>query len=139
MTYQELKNNIIKIVKREEPLISIYYFFQGKIRYRLYYSKYKCLIRKHILEQIEYRIKIMNKECYSRGSCIKCGCETTALQMCNKPCKGLEYPPIVNRRTWKQYYHNHCVIRWNDMVWLITQKNQLAIFKETNIGYEQKH
>lgn len=75
-------------------------YIQGNIRYRLYYSKYKPLIRTHILEQIYLRIKSMNKECYDNGSCIKCGCKTTQLQMADKPCEGACYPPMVSKDKW---------------------------------------
>lgn len=57
-------------------------------------------MRNHIREQIEYRIKVMNPECRNSGSCIKCGCMTTALQMCNKSCEGLCYPPMMNKYYW---------------------------------------
>ena len=75
-------------------------YIQGNIRYELFYSEYKSLIRSHIIEQIEARIKSMNQECYDSGSCIKCGCRTTHLQMANKPCDGACYPPMVNRDKW---------------------------------------
>jgi hypothetical protein len=34
----------------------------------------------------------MDIDCYLDGSCKKCGCETTALQMANKACAGNCYP-----------------------------------------------
>lgn len=80
---------------------------QGWIRYRLFYSKelykinLKFLIRKYIREQIDMRIRMMNQECYEGGSCIKCGCTTPPLQMCNKICDGNCYPRLFNKKEWK--------------------------------------
>lgn len=76
-------------------------YLQGTLRYKIYNSILKkVLIRKHILSQIEFRIKVMKKECYSNGSCVKCGCNTPALQMCNKECEGRCYPPMMNKKLW---------------------------------------
>lgn len=84
-------------------LIDIFYYFQGHIRYKLYYSKhFSWLIRKHIKEQYAYRIDVMNKECFYTGSCIKCGCKTTELQFADKPCEGNCYLKMESRRNWKK-------------------------------------
>lgn len=88
-------------------LINIYHFTVGTIRYKLYYSKYSWLIRKHIAEQIEYRISVMDEECYKNGSCKICGCKTTALQMASKQCPKPCYPPMMNKKDWKDF----CKIR----------------------------
>lgn len=77
-------------------------YLQGWSRYHLYYSRFSWLIRKHIREQIEMRINSMNSECYLTGSCIKCGCSTTALQMSNKACEGYCYPSIVDKNRWRR-------------------------------------
>lgn len=82
---------------------NIFYFAQGNLRYRLYYSIFRFIMRPHIREQIAYRIKWMNSECYSEGSCQVCGCATTALQMANKICDGYCYPPMMSRSDWKKY------------------------------------
>lgn len=79
----------------------VYYYIQGNLRYRLYYSKFAFLIRKHIREQIEYRINSMDKECYERGECHMCGCATTQLQMSNKSCKKYCYPSILSKKKWE--------------------------------------
>ena len=79
-------------------------WFQGWSRYFLYYSKeiikidLSWLIKKHIREQIQIRINSMNRECYNSGSCIECGCATTALQMANKACEGDCYPKITTSK-----------------------------------------
>jgi hypothetical protein len=75
-------------------------YLQGNIRYKLWYSPYKKLIRKHIREQIELRIRFMKAECYNNGVCVKCGCVTTALQMANKECAGRCYPEMMNKSEW---------------------------------------
>lgn len=85
----------------------VWYYTQGNIRYKVYYSKLKnILIRGYIREQIDYRIKVMDQECYTMGVCKMCGCTTTALQMCNKKCDGNCYPPMMNKRKWKKFKIN---------------------------------
>lgn len=75
-------------------------YLQGKIRYRLFYSKFACLIPKHIREQITYRINSMDLECYEQGQCKLCHCETTALQMANKACDKPCYPEMQTKQNW---------------------------------------
>lgn len=96
-------------------LKNIIAYIQGNIRYKLYYSKYKYLIPEHILEQIDARIKSMNQECFDSGSCIKCGCQTTHLQMANKPCDGACYPKMLDKTRWKYFKRNIMVIE--DALW----------------------
>lgn len=80
-----------------------WHWLVGNIRYQLYYdSRFKWLIRKHIREQIAWRIEVMNPLCYSQGSCIACGCKTTALQMCNKSCEAECYPPMKSKKEWNK-------------------------------------
>ena len=76
----------------------------GNLRYRFFYSDLKFLIRPHIAEQIEFRIRVMNEECYNKGYCVKCGCHTTALQMCSKSCEGDCYPAMMDKKTWNRFY-----------------------------------
>lgn len=92
-------------------------YLQGNYRYRLYYSKFKWLIRKHIREQIDYRIEIMNPECYKRGTCIGCGCMTTALQMANKQCDGNCYPPMLSKIEWLRF-EMRSGVRIEDETWI---------------------
>lgn len=90
-----------KEIKNKITWKNIWFFNQGWFRYWLYYKGPKWLMRKRIRDQITIRIASMNKECYNSGSCIKCGCSTTALQMCDKACEGFCYPSMLNKRKWK--------------------------------------
>lgn len=100
--------NIKRILDGEAKAIDIFYYLQGHCRYSLYYSKsFAWLIRKHIKEQIEYRVQVMNEECYNTGACIMCGCKTIELQMCNKPCEGKCYPKMMTRKEWKIFKQKH--------------------------------
>ena len=82
---------------------NIWAYITGKLRYKLFYSKFEWLIRKHIREQIYFRIRVMDEECYFAGSCKLCGCETTALQMANKACDKPCYPEMMNKKMWKSF------------------------------------
>ena len=92
-------------------ILDPFYYVQGHIRYKLYYQ-YSFLMRKHIKEQIAMRINMMNKECYSRGTCVKCGCKTTHLQMANKICEGDCYPRFFSKAEWKKLKCKNCF--WDD-------------------------
>lgn len=78
-------------------------YFIAWYRYRLYYSPFRFLIRKHIIEQFEYRLKVVNKECYTKGSCVKCGCHVPALLFSDAPCAGNCYPEFKNKKNWFNY------------------------------------
>ena len=85
-------------------LKNVWFFNQGWFRYWLYYRpRLKFLIRERIREQIDMRINSMNQQCYNSGSCIKCGCATTALQMADKPCEGECYPRMMDKIEWKVF------------------------------------
>ncbi len=87
-----------------KALLKICSYIIGNFRYKLYYNpKLSFLIRKHIREQIEMRIKVMNRECYDNGECVLCGCSCTALQMCERKCEGDCYPKMVNKRIWNKF------------------------------------
>jgi len=87
---------------------SINYIY-SHYRYRLYYSEtFGHLMRPHIREQIDFRIQVMNKDCYTSGSCKHCGCTTTHLQMSNRMCEGKEYPPILDKDHWDMFSKGRC-------------------------------
>jgi len=78
-------------------------YIQGNVRYKLWYSNLYFFISLYIREQIDMRIVSMNKECYDNGSCIKCGCRTTHLQMANKKCEGDCYPKMLSKKQWSYF------------------------------------
>lgn len=97
-------------------------WFEGNYRYNIYYSlDWGWLMRPHIREQIDWRINIMDKECYSSGQCKICGCQTTALQMANKRCDKPCYPRMMNKRSWAAL---------KDVVKLLHKKNPELFYKE---------
>ena len=101
----------MRVNRKQLSIKNVFAYLQGNIRYFLYYRpSLQFLIPLHIREQIECRINSMNKECYQCGSCIKCGCKTTALQMANKPCEGNCYPKMVNRKTWKFFKETNFIV-----------------------------
>lgn len=98
----------------------IYYYAQGTIRYKLFYSIFAGLIRDHILQQIFFRVNSMDMKCYEDGQCKLCGCKTTALQMCDKACDKPCYPPMMNKKDW----HTANTLKFHvdmerDHVWLV--------------------
>ena len=95
-------------MKNKRKLNDIFAYIQGYWRYNLFYSEYfKFLIRTHILEQITWRISVMDKACYKYGSCLLCGCDTTALQMANKQCNKPCYPKMKGKFEWTIYKLNN--------------------------------
>lgn len=88
----------------KKNLFNTFAFIQGYTRYALYYSSnWRWLLPTYIYEQILWRISIMDIECYERGSCKMCGCDTTALQMANKACSKPCYPKMMGRRVWTEF------------------------------------
>lgn len=84
-------------------------YTQGKLRYKLFYSNFAFLIRPHIREQIEARIRSMDKGCYEAGECKLCGCQTTALQMANKACDKPCYPKMLTKSEWWLLKRTKCL------------------------------
>lgn len=85
----------------KKKILNVWYFLQGWTRYYIYYSKHKdILMFPHIEEQITCRIMSMDSQCFSNGTCKKCGCKTTALQMANKACEGHCYPKMLSKSQW---------------------------------------
>lgn len=113
------------MITRKTKIKDIICYTQGHYRCFLFYkSILKWLIRKHIREQIAYRIDVMNPQCYSEGSCVMCGCTTTALQMCNKSCDGLCYPIMMSERQWYHYTKSKTFIDDKSNTWeVIFDKN----------------
>lgn len=88
----------------------IKHYIVGTLRHRLYWSWFRFLLPKHIIEQFHFRVRVMNRECYNRGTCVKCGCNTTALQMANKKCDGDCYPPMMSKSEWAKFKRKRVVV-----------------------------
>ena len=100
-----MKKYLKQIINGDRPLKDVWHYIVGNYRNMLYggiveETKKPFLIRKFIHEQIVFRKNNMNKECYDNGECIKCGCSTLALQMCNKSCEGKCYPKMLSKKMW---------------------------------------
>lgn len=94
-------------MKQKIKINDIFAYTIGNYRYALFYSKYKFLIRNHIQQQIEWRISVMDIDCYTEGSCKLCGCDTVALQMANKTCNKPCYPKMMDKKDWEEYKLNN--------------------------------
>lgn len=129
----------MEVLTGKRPLIDVWHYFVGNLRYKLYYSKkWKKLIRPHILQQIEFRIMVMDTQCYSRGSCKLCGCETTALQMANKACDKPCYPSMMTEFQWNWFYNKGKVCKEGKYVFMYSKKNnKYKILEEKNNCYVQ--
>lgn len=88
-------------------------YIVGNIRYKVYYSKFKFLIPRHVRDQIHFRISIMSPECKEGGSCKICGCTVTALQMTEGPCPGGYYPKLMGRFRWRKFVFERKVLLRN--------------------------
>jgi len=130
-------------MESEHPLKDLKSFFQGNLRYQLYYSQDKfphSLMRPHIRKQIQLRIHNMNPQCFKEGQCIHCGCETTALQMATRPCEGLEYPPLIpSKQSWVNFLHGNytarALIDSEEYAWSFNpQTKNLSLFKKRPEG-----
>lgn len=130
-----MRQKLLMILKGQKPLIDVWHYIVGTLRYNFYYGgklskKYsmisylrKKIIRKFIKEQINYRIAWMNPECYDKGSCVICGCETTALQMANKSCDLPCYPCMMDKKDWEF---------WKDCGVFVDKKNRIVWHKRMN-------
>lgn len=104
---RKILKNLLKVLKGEHDAKDAWYYLQGKYRYKLYYSKnpyVRIFMRRHIRAQIEYRIRVMDFECYQQGQCKICKCDTTALQMADKSCDKPCYPPMMKKTEWNSSF-----------------------------------
>lgn len=100
---KKILHSLKSIMKGEKSLLDVWYFFQGHIREKLYYSKFRWLIRRHIQEQFDFRMKVMDQECYLAGQCKVCGCDIPALTLSDKQCEGKCYYPMMSKKQWTIY------------------------------------
>ena len=118
-------------MKAKVNLKNVLYYMQGNLRYKLFYSKFAFLIRKHIKEQIEMRIKSMDPICYGNGECKICGCQTTHLQMCDKACDKPCYPGMLSKKDW-EFLKNIGIYfeRSSNIIWSINKEtNKFIVIK----------
>ena len=130
--------NLRKLLNSRNPVSQARDFFEGTYRHNLYYSEYpifRKLMRKHIKEQIEYRVRMMSADCYNNGQCTECGCETIALQMADRSCDGHCYPPMMTKRKWKKYLNHDLVFAKGGYWRASTADNSPQYYIETNTGY----
>ena len=106
-------------------------YIQGNLRMFFYYNPIlRFLLPLHIYEQINYRLFVMDKECYTNGACLKCGCATPALQMADKKCLGDCYPEMMDASKWTNHKkYNKIDFRYTD---LKKREFDLRITKTTN-------
>jgi hypothetical protein len=141
------KQAVSEIITGKKPLVDVWHYLVGNYRYFLWYWNLNCrhskyfkglyvlrlhrLIRKHIREQIEYRFKYMDEKCFNSGECKLCGCETTKLQMANKPCKKPCYPRMMSKKDWINFVNGKTFSDENG-IWIayLTQANKPYILKE---------
>lgn len=119
---------IKNLFRGEYSLLEIIDYYRGMYRYYYYYNSLKFLIRKHIKEQIQFRVNHMDNECYAEGSCKLCGCMTIALQMANKACKKPCYPTMMNKKEWEDFKKGKSFIdKKTKRVWSLNRAGQLII------------
>lgn len=103
---KKIQHYLKRLLKGEASLSDIFYYFQGHIRQDLYYSPNKHMIRKHIQEQLSWRllqVKQKSSECYFSAQCKHCGCDIPALTFSNKSCHGDCYPPMMSKKKWNEF------------------------------------
>lgn len=137
--YQNLKD----VLMGKRNVSDVWHYLVGHYRYWLWYTVNKDtsikpkLMRQHIWEQINYRISQMNPKCYAAGSCERCGCNTTELQMASKTCEGLEYPPMINKNSWDKYKIGKYTVVQGLFTWVNADGffNKPRVYKELPTGF----
>ena len=115
----------LKQMKGKITFINVYSYLLGNFRYHCLHSKFRWLIRKHIREQYEYRVRTMDRECYDKGYCKVCGCSTTALQCANKSCDNFCYPVMLSKSDWNYLKRDRrSKIRIGDYLWSINKNDR---------------
>ena len=95
-----------------------WYYIQGSTRF-IAYKKFKWVLRKHIIEQVEWRRDVAANPCYLNGTCLCCGCDTPAVFFSAKSCSVEKlsychtngekncYPRLMSRKQWKKFKANN--------------------------------
>ena len=89
-------------------------FFKGYLRSFAFTVKFP--LRKHIQEQVVWRIKAAKVECIQNGECIRCGCSTPELQLSDKECVEC-YPRMMNKKEWN-YFKESGSIKLDSKIWI---------------------
>ena len=96
-----VKDNCLKLKYLKKALKSPkefkrgYHCVYGTFIDAIFYLKPELLSREVYLQLI-FRHEMMNTQCLNQGSCIKCGCTTTALQASKPSCEGNCYPEWIS-------------------------------------------
>lgn len=89
-------------------------------------KKFKFLIRKHIREQITWRMFYVKKVCMDKGYCHHCGCDVPSLQYANNSCKEPCYPTMMNKKEWNDFQKKlKYKDKKNKCVWFLNSAKQL--------------
>lgn len=73
------------------------------------------------------RIDFMLPACYSTGSCVLCGCTTTALQMATKSCDKPCYPRLMNKQQWEDFKQGMFILDDKGR-WVLRSNQEYIIF-----------
>lgn len=111
----------------KNKLKNILHFLVGTLRYKLFYSKFDFLLGRTLKNQIQFRIDVMDDQCYKEGSCKICGCTTTALQMADKQCPKPCYPPFFDKKTWWMFWGQEKKVLGNGDWWQVKTKFNLEM------------
>lgn len=79
---------------------NIYQYVIGQTRYYLH-KIHPRLIRKHIREQVEYRMSACSPVCKYEARC--CGCKAPNVFYSPKGCRFNSYPALMSKPHWEDY------------------------------------
>lgn len=94
---------LIYLFNDKAKIVDAWHCTYGTFIDYLYWND-KSLLSELTILQLEFRHKVMNQTCLDNGSCIKCGCTTTALQAATKSCEGKCYPEWINEFKFRYLY-----------------------------------
>ena len=121
---------IFYVFNKRAELIDAWHCLRGTFIDYLYYNDPNLLKEVTIL-QLEFRHQVMNEACMSKGSCIKCGCTTTALQAAKKSCKGKCYPEWIDE---DRFIYMYCNLGVDNRLYL----KQNKIIEQINLNKENE-
>ena len=116
------------LLKSKHKLLDVWSYFLGNLRF-----KYPWIMRKHIKQQIHFRITSIKKECIGNGACIECGCNIPELVYANKHCEGFCYPTMLNKIQWGVLTESGAIYK-DKKLWYLNIKNQFDKFKYEELG-----